>query len=130
MHTKAEFPHELIAELTKRGGLVSYLGDHRVEQLQEAAEAGDEKVRCVLDAMAYQIAKEIGAMSVAVGIGLEAIVLTGGLVRSKAMLKNIRGRVATLAPVVVYRESLEMEAMARGVLRVIDGKEEPKKYTL
>jgi butyrate kinase len=102
----------------------------RVEQLQEAAEAGDEKVQRVFDAMAYQIAKEIGAMSVAVGIGLEAIVLTGVLVRSKAMLKNIRGRVATLAPVVAYRESLEMEPMARGVLRVIDGKEEPKKYTL
>jgi butyrate kinase len=120
----------LLAELTKRGGLVSYLGDHRVEQLQEAAEAGDEKVQRVFDAMAYQIAKEVGAMSVAVGIGLEAIVLTGGLVRSKAMLKNIRGRVGSLAPVVVYRESLEMEAMARGVLRVIEGKEEPKKYTL
>jgi butyrate kinase len=125
-YTKAE----LIAELTKRGGLVSYLGDHRVERLGAAAEAGDRKVRRVLDAMAYQIAKEIGAMSVAVGVGLEAIVLTGGLVRSQRVLRAIRKRVATLAPVVVYRESLEMAAMAEGVTRVLEGKERPKRYTL
>ncbi len=121
---------ELIVELTKRGGLVSYLGDHRVERLQSAAEAGNRKVRRVLDAMAYQIAKEIGAMSVAVGLGLEAIVLTGGLVRSKYVLRAIRKRVATLAPVIVYRESLEMAAMVQGVLRVLKGEEEPKRYTL
>ncbi len=125
-HTKTG----LIAELTKRGGLVSYLGDHRVERLEAAAADGDRKVQRVLDAMAYQIAKEIGAMSVAVGLGLEAIVLTGGLVRSRCVLRAIRTRVATLAPVIVYRQSLEMEAMAQGVLRVLEGKEKPKRYVL
>ena len=121
---------ELIAELTKRGGLVSYLGDHRVERLGQAAADGDRKVRLALNAMAYQVAKDIGAMSVAVGLGLEAILLTGGLVRSRYVLQAIRKRVASLAPVVVYRESLEMTAMAQGVLRVLEGKERPKRYVL
>ena len=121
---------ELVARLTKKGGLVSYLGDHRVEKLQELAVGGDKRVALVLDAMAYQIAKEIGAMAVVVGQRLESIVLTGGLVRSRLVLRAIRARVSSLGPVVVYRESLEMSAMAQGALRVLQGEEKAKTYRL
>jgi len=121
---------ELITELTKRGGLVSYLGDDRLEKIGELASSGDKKAAGVIEAMAYQVAKDIGAMAVAVGQKVEAVVLTGGMVRSSLLLRGIRGRIASLGPVVVYRESLEMVAMARGACRVLSGREKPLQYNL
>jgi len=121
---------ELITNLTKKGGLVSYLGEHRLEKIEERIAQGDEEAARVLDAMAYQIAKSIGAMAIAVGQKIEAIILTGGVTRCALVLKAIRQRVSMLGPVVVYPGSLEMEAMARGALRVLSGQEELREYTL
>ena len=121
---------ELLQELTKRGGLVSYLDEHRVEKIEESVVGGDKKAALVLDAMAYQISKEIGAMSIAVGQKLEAIVLTGGIVRSGFVTRAIRSRISSLGPVVTYRESLEMVAMAEGARLVLSGQEPAKKYYL
>ena len=121
---------ELLKEITKKGGLVSYLGEDRVEKIAERVEKGDAKAASVLDAMAYQISKEIGAMAVAVGQRLEGIVLTGGLTRSAILMKAIRKRVGSLGQVVLYRGSLEMQAMALGALRVLSGQEKPMKYSL
>ncbi len=121
---------ELLAELTKKGGLMSYLGEDRLEKIEQRVLRGDQRAARVMDAMAYQIAKEIGAMAVAVGQGMEAVVLTGGMVRCARLLRDIRARIASLGPVVVYRESLEMGAMARGAWRVLSGREQPRRYVL
>lgn len=118
---------ELIEELTKRGGLQSYLGDHRVEEILKR---NDMKSRLIIEAMIYQISKEIGAMSVVVGSRLEAIVLTGGMVRAGTLVRALRNKVSILAPVVVFSESLEMAAMALGAHRVLSGQEKVSKYTL
>jgi butyrate kinase len=106
---------ELIEELTKRGGLQSYLGEHRLEAIEERIAAGDERARLIVDAMVYQIAKEIGAMFVAAGCDVEAIVLTGGMVRSARVRNELRRRIGRLAPVLIFEEPLEMAALAEGV---------------
>ena len=116
----------LMQELTKRGGLRSYLGEDRMEIIEERIEHGDEEARQVIDAMIYQIAKEIGAMVVAAAGGIAAIVLTGGLVRSRRIRKELRRRVGHLAPVLVYEESLEMGALNAGAIAVAAGREEPR----
>ena len=121
---------ELFVELTKRGGLVSYLGTSDVEKIQERIAQGDTRARDVLEAMAYQIAKEIGAMAVAAGHDAEAIVLSGGLARSELIVGFIRKRVGHLAPVLVFPENLEMAAMAAGALRVLSGQAQAKLYKL
>ena len=118
---------ELVEELTKRGGLRSYLGDDRVENILKR---GDRKSRNIIDAMIYQIAKQIGAMAVVVGNHLEAIVLTGGMARSETLVKAFRNKASILAPVLVFSESLEMAAMAQGACRVLSGQEKALKYTL
>jgi butyrate kinase len=121
---------ELIEELTKRGGLQSYLGEHRMEVIEQRIAAGDTHARLVVDAMVYQIAKEIGAMFAAVGADVESIVMTGGLARSEYIRTALRHRVGRLAPVMFFAGSLEMAAMAEGALAVLSGREPPRYYSL
>jgi len=59
---------ELIAELTERGGLRSYLGEDRMEVIEDRIADGDRKAERIIEAMIYQVAKEIGAMFVAAGV--------------------------------------------------------------
>jgi len=119
---------ELLVELTKRGGLRSYLGTDRMEEIERRIDAGDDHARLVVDAMIYQIAKEVGRAFVAAECDVEAIVLTGGLVRSKRIRDGLRRRVIRLAPVMVFEESLEMSALAAGAIDVLAGRREPLRY--
>jgi len=116
-----------------RGGRIvdtntAFLGEHRMEEIEKRIEAGDEKARCVVEAIAYQIAKTIGAMCVAAGPDAEAIILTGGLVRSDLLVRSLKRRLTHLLPVLVLKETPEMEAMALGACRVLCGEEELRRY--
>ena len=121
---------ELFVELTKRGGLVSYLNESRVEKIEERIAKGDTQAQLVLEAMAYQIAKEIGAMYVAAGHDVEAIVLSGGVARSELVVGFIKQRIGHLAPIHVYTETVEMSAMAAGACKALSGQIAPKRYRL
>jgi butyrate kinase len=116
---------EIKSELTKKAGLISYLGDHRMEKIETLIDAGDEKAKLVVDAMIYQIAKEVGAMFVAADCNVDAIVFTGGLLHCKYIRNNLRRKVSRLAPVTSYPGSLEMQALAAGALEVLTGNVEP-----
>ena len=119
---------ELIAELTKRGGLQSYLGTHNMEEVEQRIADGDERARLIVDAMVYQIAKEIGKAYVAAGCDVEAIVLTGGLTKSKIVRDTLRRSIIRLAPVIVYQGSLEMAALAAGAIDVLSGRQKAMRY--
>jgi butyrate kinase len=119
---------ELIHELTLNGGLRSYLGEHRMEIIEQRIAQGDREAQRIVEAMIYQITKEIGSAYVAAGCDVEAIVLTGGLVRSAFVRSAIRKRVAPLAPVYVYEGSLEMERLAQGALDVLTGRVQAQHY--
>jgi butyrate kinase len=121
---------ELTEELTQRAGLHSYLGEHRMEVIEQRIASGDDRARLVVDAMVYQIAKEIGAMHVVLSCASDAIVFTGGLARSAYVLSNLRERVGALAPVIVFPGSLEMAAMAAGAVGVLSGREPARRYRL
>jgi butyrate kinase len=121
---------ELFVELTKRGGLVSYLNESRVEKIEERIAKGDTQAQLILEAMAYQIAKEIGAMYVAAGHDVEAIVLSGGVARSELVVGFIKQRIGHLAPIHIYTENMEMAAMAAGACKVLSGQIAPKRYSL
>ena len=119
---------ELFEELTRRGGLHSYLGDYRLERIETRIREGDEYARLVVDAMIYQIAKAIGAMFVVAGCAIEAIVLTGGMVRSERVRNGLQQQVGRLAPLLIYDQPLEMEALAAETLRVLEGISKPRAY--
>jgi butyrate kinase len=111
-----------------KGGLVAYLGTNNADEVEKRIQNGDEYAREVYEAMAYQIAKEIGAMATVLKGKVDAIVLTGGLANSKMLVDWITERVSFIAPVLVFPGEDEMRALALGVLRVLRGEEQAKEY--
>ena len=107
---------------------MSYLGTDDAREVEARIAAGDEVAREVYQAMAYQIAKEIGAMATVLEGGPDAIFLTGGLATSELLVEWIRCRVAFLAPVEVFPAIEEMRALAQGCLRVLRGEEKARPY--
>lgn len=121
-----------LAELKKKiignGGLVAYLGVSDSREVRSRIQAGDAEAKEVFQAQAYQIAKEIGAMSTVLHGKLDGIVLTGGLAYNELLVDWITERVAFLAPVSCFPGENELEALALGALRVLNGDEEPNTY--
>jgi butyrate kinase len=96
--------------------------------VEKRIDGGDKKAKIVFEAMAYQIAKEIGAMSTVICGKADAIVLTGGMANSKKLVDLIRERVEFIAPVHIYPGEQEMKALALGALRVLKGEEKAQIY--
>jgi butyrate kinase len=110
------------------GGLFAYLGTRDARKVEQSIAGGDEKAREVYQAMAYQIAKEIGAMATVSSGEIQAIVLTGGLAASEQLIGWIRDRVEFIAPVRTYPGEDEMKALAEGALGVLNGTARPLEY--
>jgi butyrate kinase len=82
----------------------------------------------IYKAMAYQIAKEIGATAAVLRGEVNAIVITGGVAHSSMLIDWVRERVAWIAPLLVYPGEDEMLALAQGALRVLRGEEPARVY--
>jgi butyrate kinase len=119
---------EMRSMVMGKGGLLAYLGTTSAQEVEKRIAEGDAHAREVYEAMAYQIAKEIGAMSTVVRGTVDAIVLTGGLVRSDLLVSWIRERVSFIAPVILYPGEDEMETLALQTLAVLRGEVEPLEY--
>jgi butyrate kinase len=114
--------------LVGEGGLYAYLQTRDVQRAEEMIRDGDEKAKFILEAMAYQIAKDIGAMCVVLKGAVDGIILTGGMAHSELVTDAIKEWVEFLAPVFVFPGENEMTALAEGCLRVFLKEEEIKKY--
>ncbi len=111
-----------------KGGLVSYFGTNSALEVENMVKAGAERYKLVYEAMAYQIAEEIGARSTNLKGKVDAIIITGGLAHSQMFTDWIKERVEHIAPVYIYPGAQEMEALAAGALRVLRGQEPAKRY--
>jgi butyrate kinase len=109
--------------LVGEGGLVSYLGTTDLVEVERRIANGDERAALVFEAMAYQIAKEIGAMATVLEGRVDAILLTGGMAHSKALVGMVTKATGWIAPVAVYPGEEELLALAEGALRVLRGEE-------
>lgn len=109
-------------------GLVAYLGSNDGREIEHRITAGDEKAALIYEAMAYQVAKEVGAMAAVVNGKADAIVLTGGLAHSRLLVDWITKRVQFIAGVLVYPGEDELRALVEGTLRVLRGEEPAKLY--
>lgn len=119
---------ELMRKMVGQGGLIAHLGTGDAREVERRIDAGDEQAALVYQAMAYQIAKELAAMTVVVNGRFDAIVLTGGLAYSRRLVEMIRERVQFLGKVLVYPGEDELLALTQGALRVLHGEEKAKVY--
>lgn len=121
---------EMMKKLVGTGGLSGYLGTNDAVKVEQMIQEGDEKARLIFDAMAYQVAKEIGAASAVLKGEVEAIVLTGGLAYGKSFVSSIRSYIDWISDVLVYPGENELQSLAQGALRVLQGEEQSKQYCI
>lgn len=110
------------------GGYVAYLGTNDAYQVECKAKEGDKKFEFIQEAMAYQISKEVGAMSTVLKGKVDAIFLTGGIAYSKPFVELLKERIEFIAPVHVYPGEDEMGALALNALMLIKGETQSIKY--
>lgn len=124
-----DYSYEEVKKMIKgQGGLVAYLDTNDAYEVELMVRDGNEKARLVQDAMSYQIAKEIGALSAVLSGEVDSIILTGGIAHNPMVVDYVRSMVRFIAPVAIYPGEDEMQALAENGLRVLQGKEQTKKY--
>ena len=119
---------QMLKKLAAESGLQAYIGtsDFKIA-LQRMAE-GEKEVEQAVEAMIYQIAKEAGACSAVLKGRIDGIVITGGLAFADYVVDKLTDYLGYLGEIIHVPGEFEMEALARGVYRVIDGIEEAKIY--
>jgi butyrate kinase len=122
------YREEIMKKLVGQGGLVGYLGTNDAVEVEKRIERGDDQAALIYEAMAYQVAKEIGAASAVLAGKVDAIVLTGGLAYGKGFVKSITDRINWIADTIVHPGENELQALAEGALRVLREEEAVKEY--
>jgi butyrate kinase len=119
---------EIIRMITKEGGYTAYLGTNNLDEIDQKIISGDKTTLFYSYALAYQVSKEIGAMSTVLEGKVDAILLTGNIFNSEKFLANVSKRVGSIAPIALYPSQLDFEALALNGLRVIKGEVEVLEY--
>ena len=123
-------PDKVIRDLcSQAGGFSSHFKTSNSDVIHQMVDEGDEEAIQVWNAMKYQISKWIGEMSVVLKGNVDAIVLTGGLLRFKDIEETIQENCGWIAPIHIYPGEFEHETMAKCAFNVLMGKEELKVYT-
>ena len=140
----------------REGGIFSYLGTRDLRAIMQRIDRGDaprprsatlksygcgaesaslstdeggaEQATLVIEAMVYQIAKEIGAMATVLHGRVDAVLLTGGMAHETKLCDMIEERVRWIAEVYRYPGEDELAALAAGALRVLRGEEKVMEY--
>jgi len=119
---------EMKSMITGKGGMVAYLGTNNFIEANEMADSGDQKAVLMIEAIAYQISREIGSAAAVLEGKVDAIILTGGLAFQKSHVERISRRVGFIAEVDVYPGEDEIKALAFNGLLALDGKIEIRDY--
>lgn len=112
---------EVRRALTVNAGMSAYLGTNSGIEVGQRIDAGDRQAAFIYEAMAYNIAKEIGQMATVLKGEIDQILLTGGLACDDRMVGMIKERVGFLAEIRVFPGELEMTALAERALAVLRG---------
>ena len=112
----------------KNAGLHGLIGTADTIEVERRIAAGDQDALLCYEAMAFNVAKTIGQLATEVSGKIDRIILTGGTAYSPQFTGWIRERVSYIAPIEIIPGEREMEAMAMGILRVLQGKDKAKVY--
>lgn len=114
--------------LCGQGGYVAYLNTNDAYEVEVKAQNGDQKAALVQEAMVYQVAKEVGAMSTVLKGKVDAILVTGGIAYGKPFVESLKEKISFLAPVFVYPGEDEMKALAMNAIMLHNGEMAAQKY--
>lgn len=118
---------QILKLIRGEGGMTAYLGTNKMSDIDDRIDKGDSEAKFYMEAMCYQIAKDIGAMATVLKGKVDAIILTGKILDSKKAVSWIRDRVRFIARVKTYPEQEALVLVEAG-LRFLSGKEKAKEY--
>lgn len=120
---------EVLKMINGAGGMMSYVQENDMRKIEARIREGDQDAELVRNALAYQVAKTIGAYSIVSRGKIDAIVLTGGLAHSREFTELVGSYVKDIAPILVFPGENEGNALQLGALRVLNGEEAALTYT-
>ncbi len=109
-------------------GLNAYLGTNQFQEIEHKIANGDKKSLLIVDAMLYQIAKEIGGLHSTFCGETTALIISGGLANSNYLINKLKKYLNFIQPIIVYPGSFELEALNQGVLRILRQQDQAKEY--
>ena len=120
---------EMMKKFHGGGGFVAHLGTSDAMEVEKRIKDGDGYAALILEAFAYNVAKDIGSLAAAASGKVDRIILTGGVAYSEYVTGYIKEHVSFIAPVEIMPGEIEMEALAHGTLRVLRGAEELQDFS-
>ena len=111
-----------------KGGVTAHLKTNSIKDSIEMAKSGNKHAEIVLDAMCYQIAKSIGALSAAISGKVDAIVLTGGAARSEYITGRIIKYVSYIGKIIIFPGEEELQAISDSIILALNNRIEIKEY--
>jgi butyrate kinase len=120
--------HEVEKLLSKNSGFKAYLGTEDIRDVMKMIKKNNKHAKLIYDAFVFQVAKNIGACFAISKGKAQAIIVTGGIAHNKQFTDDLKKYVGSLTEYFVYPGENEMEALAEGIFRVINGEEAAKEY--
>lgn len=126
-------PEELKRIILREGGLFAHLGTNDPREIVARMESGDEEAGVVFRALAYSVARHIASLVPALAdeggeVSVSAVVLTGGMARSKELVAELVRMTGFISPIEVVVGEEEMASLASGAERVLRGESKAKTY--
>lgn len=115
--------------ISGHGGMMAYVGSNDMIEIARRAQQGEEPFANIVEAMMYNIAKQIGAMYVALQGQVDGIILTGGIAYSDYCISMLKPQIDYLAPITVIPGENEMESLAYNAVGALSGELPILEYT-
>lgn len=122
-YTKQQISKMLVGQ----GGMVAHLGTNDGREIERRVREGNEQAMLITQAMAYNIAKEIGSLIPVLKGKADCVILTGGIAHNPFIVKYIKEMIEPVLSVVMFPGEDEMEALAMAAMRILEG-EQAKTY--
>jgi len=120
-----KYSHDVMRRmLTEQGGLLAYLGTKSISEILSRVEAGDEQAKFIVNALAYQIAKEIGSMATVLICEVDAILIMGAILNNKFFTDELTRRIHRIGPVSIYPVVNDMDSLAINGNKIMTGEAE------
>jgi butyrate kinase len=120
--------NEMRKLITEQGGIQAYLGTKSLNQVLAMIDEGDEQAAFIMDAMAYQIAKEIGAMATVLECKVDAVLIMGSIMNSKFFTNQLMRRIEKIATISVYPIVNDLDSLAMNGMMILRGEAEVFEY--
>lgn len=119
---------EVMEMITEKGGYSAYLGTSNISKINERIANGDQEAMDISYALSYQVSKEIASHYATLKGEVDCIILTGIIFDSDQFLKNVKNRLAGLAPIALYPTVNDFASLASFGLLVLKNEIDVKQY--